>query len=142
MKNDSQIIQKKPKNGFKVFLGVCLVISIYLMLRISYVLNYDDLRNNDFFNMLFKRIINPLPFELTFNYYSMFVSMFWLLIYAMVIKEKAKPKADSKWMDKEHGSNDFYSKEEVEDFISKKTDSIISFNENDLQNVENYIKNN
>ena len=140
MSNNNVINGKKNNNGLKIFLIICLILTIYLILRISYALNYDSSRN--IFNACIDRILNPFPFKLTFNYYSLSVFMVWLLVYALVIKEQAKPKADSKWMGKEHGSNDFYTKGEVEDFIQKKTDPIIAFSSDEIKDIEMYSINN
>lgn len=124
-KNNLQIKSKK-NNKFLIFIRILMIfISIYLMLRISYAVNYDNLNYSNFTDVLYKRIINPFPFVLTYNHYSLSVLFFWLLISAFKLKENATPKADNQWKGIEQGSNNFYTKKEIEDFLEKKTDPIV-----------------
>lgn len=132
-------ITGKNKNNYNIILFViCLFITLYVILRISYVLNFESYNSISVYSKIVDKIFNPFPFIITFNYYSLLVLLFWMLILALKLKEDATPKPDSQWKDIEHGSNHFYSKDEMRDFADKKTDKIVQFLPYEIAEIENF----
>ena len=124
--NDNLKIKAKKKNKVIVILRlIMIIITIYSILRVSYALNYDNLNYHNFFDVLYKRLLNPFPFVITYNHYSLSVLLIWIIAWIFKLKEKAIPKVDYEWQGIEQGSNRFYTKSEVDDFIEKKTDPIV-----------------
>ena len=135
------LIQGKKNNWFLVVIVLIIILlTLYLILRTSYVLIYDKPNYLKFFQVLLNRLINPVPFVICFHPYSLCFLSIHLIIWALDLKQRAMPKPDAKWQGKEHGSNDFYTKAEMDDFREKKTDPIIPFTDEEIKMVEDYGK--
>lgn len=129
----------KMNKTTKMILRVFFVISIYLVLRTSYILEYDKPTYLNFLQLLLIRLI-PIPFKLCFHIYSLIWIALWLLLYAYAMYEAVKPKAQLKWQDIEQGSNEFQNNAERKEFIAKCTDDIIKMYDDDINNILFNIK--
>lgn len=125
-------MKKGKKNNILVI--IVLLITIYLMLRTSYCIIYDNANIYSFFSIFLKRLYF-IPWKICFHP----ISLFWLGIYILIIVwhnyYKLRPKPDWQWHDKEHGSNAFQTKETTEEFLEKCTDNIIPFTKDDIEQV-------
>jgi len=67
----------------------------------------------------------------------------FLIVLALLISNyyanKLRPKASPKWREIEHGSNEFQTKEEREEFIENCTDEQIALSEKDIERILLFI---
>ena len=67
----------------------------------------------------------------------------FLIVLALLISNyyvnKLRPKASPKWREIEHGSNEFQTKEEREEFIENCTDEQIALSEEDIERILLFI---
>lgn len=124
----------KNKKGLKISYILIALLLIYLTLRTSYVIIYDKVSLNEFFSIFPIRLL-PIPFILCFHPYSLIWVGIYIIIYAWYVSYKNKPKADTKWKEIEHGSNEFQTKEEKKEFIKNCTDEIEKFTEDEIKNI-------
>ena len=129
----------KMNKTTKMILRVFFVISVYLVLRTSYILEYDNPTYLNFLRLLLIRLI-PIPFKLCFHIYSLIWIALWLLLYAYAMYESVKPKSQLKWQDIEQGSNEFQNNAERKEFIAKCSDDIIKMSDDDINNILFNIK--
>lgn len=130
---------RKRRKSNKLILFLLIFFTLYLMLRTSYIIIYDECTLSNFATLLLKRLW-PLPFAFCFHPYS----LLWLGIFVIALVRYEfylrRPKAAEKWREIEHGSNEFQDADEKEDFIENCTDKLIDFTEEDILRVLNFIK--
>lgn len=128
---------KKKKN--KLGYIISFIFTLYLVLRTSYMILFDNVTIDNYLSKFFVRLF-PIPWKFCFHPYS----LFWFGIYIIAIiyinYYDSRPKASPKWKEIEHGSNDFQTKEEIDDFLEKCTDKIIDFTADDINGVELFLK--
>lgn len=129
---------KKKERNEKIILFIKIVFFAYITLRTSYAIVYDNALEKGFLLLSLKRLW-PLPFKLCFSPYSLIWIGIYIILYAWYVVYKNKPKADAKWKDIEHGSNEFQNKEERKDFLEKCTDKIYDFTDDEINNILNFL---
>lgn len=128
----------KKKKNIKIILiifAILILLTLYLQGHTSYILNTNDVSYTNFFHYLLESIIKN-PFNcFHYNVYALMWWLVWLVIFAFWLSQINKPKADEKWRNIEHGSNDFQNDTEIDTFLEEKTDEIVPFTDEEKHNI-------
>lgn len=133
-------VNKMKYRLFSMFFILLAIFLLYLIYVTSYCIEIDGMNLDNCYIVFAKRFINPTPIKFVFSPYSLLWILLYLISYCLWIASNLKPKADKEWEGIEQGSNHFMDDKELNEFLKTKTDDIKNVSIEEIDLVENYIK--